>query len=1012
MPVDWRFADELIDLHSKGHVLREDARRQEVTAREVLNDLAQRPGVILADEVGMGKTYVALAVAASILQATRGRQGPVVVMVPPNLRNKWSREWEQFKAVCTRDGQAGAFNWIRAATVQSATGFFREIDGRGQAPSHLVFMPSTAFTQALSDPWVRLVMIRIARSRTRLDVDMKGRLQRWLSRLVGLHSRIGSDPVLVEDLLGLPPDEWHGYLLERGVLGEDDQDPVPEQLLRVQDQLDWGRLVSVLRGEALPSRYGRRSQARIREGKDAINDACREIYDQWMEIAPWKASLLILDEAHHTKNDQTRLAGLFRSNETKDLLEASQEWQLSGVAPRKRPWLWERFDRMLFLTATPFQLGHSELIRILRSFAACSWKGPSAPSRPRDTFRVALEDLERRLNENRAAARALDRAWGRLGPAAIAIGDDASPADAIARWWERASTAPGNAVEKEIVRAVRACLETKRAAEQGSADEWSGLRTWVIRHNRPTHLPPKDTLPPAPRRNRLLGAAIADVTGNNHGRGLPITRESAIAFLLAARAQGELAASEARTRAYFAEGLCSSFEAFHHTRKERDKAFEQDDELVSGAPALPLANSDGGLLTPISWYEERIARLIPSRDLNREALALHPKIAPVVECVNRLWRSGEKVLVFCFYRETARALDDHLHQTIDDAVTELVASNLGLDSRDREQVWNRIESIARRLRDPESPLFKALSDRIAEPLAGDRPKRVLGSRRQELLRTLVAYLRTPSFIARYLPLHLDAVRQAIDPSESRPEVFRAGAEAMAEALDTRLDASGVSIMNRVERFVKFACELEERRQAAGRADRSGFGDPLGEYLGAIGVNLADSGDDDKPLFDHSTTGYRAMEVVRSVSGGTKRDTRDRVMLAFNSPLFPEILVSTQVLGEGVDLHRFCRHVIHHDLCWNPSTLEQRTGRVDRIFCKAEVTGKSIQVFEPYIAGSADERMYRVVRDRERWFQIVMGQQFSFDEAEAEEIAERVPLPDRLAQELVFDLSRARPDTNL
>ena len=29
------------------------------------------------------------------------------------------------------------------------------------------------------------------------------------------------------------------------------------------------------------------------------------------------------------------------------------------------------------------------------------------------------------------------------------------------------------------------------------------------------------------------------------------------------------------------------------------------------------------------------------------------------------------------------------------------------------------------------------------------------------------------------------------------------------------------------------------------------------------------------------------------------------------------------------------HMIHHDLCWNPSNLEQRTGRIDRIGAKAE-----------------------------------------------------------------------------
>jgi SNF2 family DNA or RNA helicase len=150
-----------------------------------------------------------------------------------------------------------------------------------------------------------------------------------------------------------------------------------------------------------------------------------------------------------------------------------------------------------------------------------------------------------------------------------------------------------------------------------------------------------------------------------------------------------------------------------------------------------------------------------------------------------------------------------------------------------------------------------------------------------------------------------------------------------------------------------------------------------------------------------------MPVVRMVFGETKPFVRQRMMFAFNSPLFPEILVSSPVLGEGVDLHRFCRYVIHHDLCWNPSVLEQRTGRLDRIRCKAELVCRPIVIYEPFIAGSADEKMYRVVKDRERWFQIVMGQKFEFDEKTAEDLARRVPLPDALAQSLVFDLRRYR-----
>ena len=151
--------------------------------------------------------------------------------------------------------------------------------------------------------------------------------------------------------------------------------------------------------------------------------------------------------------------------------------------------------------------------------------------------------------------------------------------------------------------------------------------------------------------------------------------------------------------------------------------------------------------------------------------------------------------------------------------------------------------------------------------------------------------------------------------------------------------------------------------------------------------------------------YRVLQPVRMVFGETKPDARQRLMLAFNSPMFPEILISSAVLGEGVDLHRFCRHVIHHDFCWNPSTLEQRTGRLDRIRCKAETTRRPIVVYEPYLGGSADEKMFRVVQDRERWFQIVMGQKFEFDEAASEELANPIPLPQSLAQSLAFDLRR-------
>ena len=72
-----------------------DADRQLHTAAEILRRFASQPGIILADEVGMGKTYVALAVAVSVVEATR-RQHPVVVMVPTSVATKWPLEWSVF----------------------------------------------------------------------------------------------------------------------------------------------------------------------------------------------------------------------------------------------------------------------------------------------------------------------------------------------------------------------------------------------------------------------------------------------------------------------------------------------------------------------------------------------------------------------------------------------------------------------------------------------------------------------------------------------------------------------------------------------------------------------------------------------------------------------------------------------------------------------------------------------------------------------------------------------------
>jgi superfamily II DNA or RNA helicase len=65
-------------------------------------------------------------------------------------------------------------------------------------------------------------------------------------------------------------------------------------------------------------------------------------------------------------------------------------------------------------------------------------------------------------------------------------------------------------------------------------------------------------------------------------------------------------------------------------------------------------------------------------------------------------------------------------------------------------------------------------------------------------------------------------------------------------------------------------------------------------------------------------------------GGMNDRERDAVKRAFNDPHGPaRVLVATDAAGEGLNLQRAARLLLHWDIPWNPGKMEQRNGRLDR-----------------------------------------------------------------------------------
>lgn len=928
--------DKNINLYVDGRISKADAKRQIDSVSEILSRYKNTPGQILADEVGMGKTFVALAAGISVaLHDNR----PVVIMVPASVLQKWQRDLSVFKENCLPEHLQSK---IECGVANNGVEFLKYLDDPEGRRKQIIFLAHGALSKNLSDAWVKLAILQRAMKYKKNAASEYRSMARYVGKLLLMHGWTNKYPGIWKTLLESNTSKWKSQL-KKILSAEDyeivgDDDPVPAHVVEALESPEVKPLLDDLWGEIqnIPKRASTKLESRLVGLRQSIQkNLMPNIWRICFVKTNIQLPLLILDEAHHLKNSGTRLASMFHSHEAEnDANQISRGGQLAGV-----------FERMLFLTATPFQLGHHELCNILDRFNGISWKSNAAPSGGQDHYRNNLENLKHVLDESQRKASVLEREWGKLSTNDLTINNKTYLN--IDAWWTQLLLVTNyNNIIKRVMQVIQ---ESEQALQAANVS----LRQFVLRHTKPKEL--SETHSDIPRRRKLTGHAVSNHDDSHESiesDGFPIQGNIALPFLLAAR----FVAITPDKRPVTAEGLASSYEAFLETRKNllngEHGAIEDDSDLDD----IEELNSDA------KWYLHNIRKAV--KPDNRVLSELHPKIGPIVDKVVELWEKGEKTLIFCHYVKTGRALRTHISDKIREKLYKKAAKKLSCDIN---EVESKLHNMGQRF-SRGSGLRNKAEELIFNQL---KETKNLADCKGELVEIICRFMITPPFLVRYF----EYAGSRVQP------------ETLYKAFEYKVN-NGLSFNELLLNFFKFMDKLtnEERKNYITALTKLKTGD----------ITL-------KSDFEEDDERDAVLAAIRLINGSVKQDTRQNLMLSFNTPFYPEILVASSVLAEGVDLHLNCRHIIHYDLSWNPSDLEQRTGRVDRIGSKAEKVGQPIHVYYPYLSGTQDEKMYRVVMDRDRWFNVVMGGAFKVDYETTENIAERIPLPNQVLERLKLDL---------
>jgi len=922
-----------------------DVERQEDTVLRALALLDQQPGVVLADEVGMGKTYEALGVVAARLHE-RPDARALILTPGPDLNIKWDKDLRGF-CDSSRPMYRGFKDQLKQDRFAKAGSLAELVTCLQQ--KQVVVAPVTVFIGGRGSSDLAYLLSLWGERRKQLAGNQ-------LAAIFRRYRDGALEHVQVAEERFLDAFSW------------EEVRPHVDDVLRDHAASGDGSLDALWKAADGYAAF---------DEKDAVDRALADLRFRLVGRMLPPIDLLVVDEAHK--------------------LKSSESVRTTGV----RTAFGGRFERALFLTATPFQLTVDELRQVFKLFAL-------ARSAPPDLMAQA-DRLLAEVAEYTEAYAQLERVW--------ALADGAVAAD-FAAWFAEDPELlrdPEDVMLRPIVAAARRLLALKREQIE------PGLRRWMIRSLREEKRVYR-------RSHRLRLRARGD-------EGVP--------FLLYERFIAELFRSGTRThKAAVQINMVSSFGAAREGALLADGAAER---LRGDAEAYRRL------------LQDVVGRL-------RGEAAGHPKVDHVVQDALAAALRNEKTLIFCARVETLRELKRQIEAAWEQRVlARWQLAYPGATHRDvfeHELDGKRVDGHHSRLRDrfsrAQDALYLALRERYVSTLLGgwapelaqldalvasanailrqqrvgrtqaerfdwSLAKRCIEQAAALMVRDLgladdvdeqaLAHLTDARFVSLGYDLEQDDL-EAFSVGDATPAwtITAADAELVlrrehlwasltgplhsvppdlrvrtVERLASYLVARNVPFLPDLLVFARDAgVDIEHVESRALLPVIDGFWmTPAGRpWLELMRRFLVYAGElDEARRRDVLDDAVRAGDLVRHTVDG---ESRERLREAFNTPLFPMVLVANEVMQEGLDLHHHCRRVIHHDLAWNPAQLEQRVGRVDRLGSLVQrlrdrAPETKLDVLLPLVANTIDERLERTVRLRERWLEFLLGAAPRIDE---------------------------------